>query len=398
MSEAINPKEQQRQRRWRLVLGKESGLSAVDGNDLRIEQALSSLYGTDFQPDRELGFGRGKSMPKAAQWLGEVKDLFPASAVAVIQQDAVKRLDFASLLQDPAFLDAVQPDINLVAQLVMLQGYIPDKAKHSARRLVQQLVEQLLQRFRAPVEQSLRGALNRSARQRRPRANEINWNATIRANLKNYQPDSNALIVETLIGHARKRRRSKKLVLCVDQSGSMASSVIYSSIFAAVLGSMPTLETRLVLFDTAVVDMSEQLADPVEVLFGIQLGGGTDIGKALRYCETLIDNPQETQLALISDLCEGGNHQVLLQTAKRLIDNGVNLVTLLALSDQGKPWYDKQIAASFTALGSPAFACTPEFFPDLMAAALERRDLHRFASERGLGVAVGGDLQAVSSP
>lgn len=393
MTEAINPKNQQRQRRWRLLLGEDSGLSPVTGNDLRIEQSLSALYGPDFHPEQQPGAGRGKSMPKAAQWLGEVKDLFPASAVAVIQQDAVKSLNFASLLQDPAFLDAVQPDIHLVAQLVMLQGYIPDKAKHNARRLVQQLVDELIRRFRAPTEQSLRGALNRAVRQRRPRANEINWNATIRANLKNYQPASNALIVETLIGHARKRRRSKKLVLCVDQSGSMAPSVIYSSIFAAVLSAMPTLETRLVLFDTAVVDMSEQLSDPVDVLFGIQLGGGTDIGKALRYCETLIDSPQETHLVLISDLCEGGSHPVLLQTAKRLIDNGVNLVTLLALSDQGKPWYDKQMAANFTALGSPAFACTPEFFPDLMAAALERKDLHQFASERGLGVAVGGDLE-----
>lgn len=393
MTEAINPKDQQRQRRWRLLLGADSDLPSLGGHDIRIEKALSALYTQGEQ--QELSAGHGRSMPKAAQWLGEVKDLFPASAVAVIQQDAVKRLNIVSLLQDPAFLDAVQPDTHLVAQLVMLQGYIPDSAKHNARRLVRKLVEELLRRFRSPTEQSVRGALDRSARSRRPRPHEINWNATIRANLKHYQPQQNALIVATLIGHARKRRSGKKLVLCVDQSGSMATSVIYSSIFAAVLGSLPSLDTRLVLFDTAVVDMSERLSDPVDVLFGIQLGGGTDIGKALRYCETLIDNPAETHLVLISDLCEGGDKQVLLQTAKRLLDNGVNLVTLLALSDQGKPWYDKAMAADFTALGSPSFACTPEFFPDLMAAALERKDLHRFASEHGLGVAVGGDIEGL---
>ncbi len=251
----------------------------------------------------------------------------------------------------------------------------------------------MLKKFRAPTEQSIRGAINRGARNRRPKANAINWNATIRANLKHYQPDINAIVIENLIGYARKQRRTKKLILCVDQSGSMAASVIYSSVFAAVLSAMPALDTRLVLFDTAIVDMSEMMTDPVDVLFGIQLGGGTDIAKAMRYCEGLIDNPAETHLVLISDLCEGGDAKDLLKTAHRLMENGVNLVTLLALSDEGKPWYDKKMAANFTELGSPAFACSPDYFADLMAAALERRDLHQFASENGLSVAVGGETE-----
>ncbi|NOQ37184.1 MAG: VWA domain-containing protein [Methylococcaceae bacterium] len=388
---AINPKEQQRQRRWRLLLGKDAdGLGGLEGQDQRVDASLSSLYEVGFVPDK-LSAGYGKSMPKAAKWLGEVKNLFPESAVKIIQKDAVKRLDISSLLQDQAFLEQVQPDIHLVSQLIMLQGYIPDSAKHNARRLVAALVEELLRKFRAPTEQSIRGAINRGARDRRPKANAINWNATIRANLKHYQPDINAIIIENLVGYARKRRRTKKIILCVDQSGSMAASVIYSSVFAAVLTALPTVDTRLVLFDTAIVDMSEMMTDPVDVLFGIQLGGGTDIAKAMRYCESLIESPSETHLILISDLCEGGDAKDLLKTAHRLITNGVNLVTLLALSDEGKPWYDKQMAANFTELGSPAFACSPDFFPDLMAAALERRDLHQFASEHGLSVAVGGE-------
>ena len=152
---------------------------------------------------------------------------------------------------------------------------------------------------------------------------------------------------------------------------------------------MPALSTHLVVFDTAVVDLTEELKDPVDVLFGIQLGGGTDIAKAMQYCESLVESPNETHLVLISDLCEGGNKQQLLQTTKRLIESGVNVVTLLALADDGAPWYDKHMAANFTALGSPAFACTPDLFSDLMSAALERRDLHHFASQHNLPVICG---------
>lgn len=384
-----NPTTKERQRRWRLLLGEDGEqLGNLDGSDSRMDNVLSQLYEPGFKRET-LGAGYGKSMPRAAKWMGEIKQLFPSSAVEIIQKDAVKRLDMASLLQDPDFLREVKPDVHLVAQLLTLKNYIPDKAKDNARTLVNQLVEELLKKYRAPMEQAIRGALNRATRNMRPRAGEINWNATIRKNLKTYQPEYNAIIPEKMVGYGRKQRRTKRLILCVDQSGSMANSVIYSSIFAAVLSSMPALSTHLVVFDTAVVDLTEELKDPVDVLFGIQLGGGTDIAKAMQYCESLVESPNETHLVLISDLCEGGNKQQLLQTTQRLIESGVNVVTLLALADDGAPWYDKHMAANFTALGSPAFACTPDLFSDLMSAALERRDLHHFASQHNLPVISG---------
>lgn len=383
-----NPCEQQRKRRWRLLLGQDSeqlgSLAAIDG---RIDRALSQLYEPGYQ--QSLSAGYGKSMPRAAKWMGEIKDLFPASAVQIIQKDALERLDMLSLLNDPGFLQQVKPDVNLVAHLMLLKDHIPDSAKDKVRQLVKQLVEELLKKYRAPMEQSVRGALNRASRNNRPRANEINWNATIRKNLRTYQLEHNAIFPERMVGYGRKQRRSKEIILCVDQSGSMANSVIYSSVFAAVLSSMPALNTKLVVFDTAVVDLSEQLQDPVDVLFGVQLGGGTDIAKAMQYCESLIGNPNNTHLILISDLCEGGNQNHLLQCLQRLIESGVNVVTLLALADDGAPWFDKMMAAKFTALGSPAFACTPDVFPDLMATALERKDLHQFASANNFPVISG---------
>lgn len=382
---------EERQRRWRLILGKEADSLALSTSaDQKLDQLLEKLYEPGYERDfGDRGHGHGKSLPKAARWFTDVKLLFPESAVQIIQQDALQRLDLVALLQDPSFLQTVQPDTNLVATLMNLKHYIPDVARENARKIIAQLVAELMQRYRPPAEQSIRGALNRARRNNRPRYNEVNWNATIRKNLKHWQPEQQVIFPERLVGYGRKQRRSKQIILCVDQSGSMANSVIYSSIFAAILSAMPALQTSLVVFDTEVVDLTEQLQDPVDMLFGIQLGGGTDIAKALQYCEGLIRNPAETQLILISDLYEGGNKQALLHSAQRIIEGGTNLITLLALSDEGAPASDKKIAAQFTALGSPTFACTPDLFPDLMATALERRDLHQFASANNLPVVVG---------
>lgn len=386
--------QDERQRRWRLVLGDESGLDApLSEHDQKLDQLLEQLYVPGESPAQGARYGHhyGRRMPKAALWFKDIRTLFPESAASIIQNDALQRLDMSSLLQDPAFLDSVKPDVNLVASLLMMKDYIPEDARENARRLVKQLVEQLMQHYRPAAEQSIRGALNRATRSNRPRPSEVNWNATIRKNLKHWQPEEQVIFPERLVGYGRRQRRAKQVILCVDQSGSMADSVIYSSIFAAVISSMPSLRTQLVVFDTEVVDLTEELQDPIEMLFGIQLGGGTDIAKALTYCESLITNPSETQLILISDLYENGDKQALLQTAQRIIEGGTNLVTLLALSDEGAPISNRHIAGQFTALGSPAFACTPDLFPQLMAAALERRDLHQFASSNNLPVMVGED-------
>jgi uncharacterized protein with von Willebrand factor type A (vWA) domain len=190
-------------------------------------------------------------------------------------------------------------------------------------------------------------------------------------------------VPEILIGHTRRAKTRAELdhvVLCVDQSGSMAESVVYSSIFAAVLASVPGLSTKLVCFDTSIVDLTEQLADPVEVLFGVQLGGGTDINAALAYCERLVENPAKTHLILITDLFEGGDAAQMLTRAAALKQKGVNLIVLLALSDSGHPSYDTNHAGLIASLGCPVFACTPDQFPPLMAAALTGKDLREWAA------------------
>jgi hypothetical protein len=382
---ANNPKEE-RSRRWRLLLGSAAenesgrgdGLDALSGADLAMDKALAALY----ESDRSGGLG--SSSPNVARWLGDIRQYFPSSVVQVMQKDALDRLDLKQMLFEPELLQTVEPNVHLVSELLSLKNILPNKTKDTARIVVQKVVDELKRKLEQPTRQAVLGSLNHAARNRRPRHNEIDWHRTIRANLKHYQPKHRTIIPETRIGFGRKRSSLRDIVLCVDQSGSMATSVVYAGVFSAVLASLPAISTKMVVFDTAIVDLTEKLADPVDVLFGTQLGGGTDINLALSYCQSLIRQPQETILVLISDLFEGGDANEMLKRVATLVGSGVQMIALLALNDEGAPMFDKSHAAAFATLAIPAFACTPDQFPDLMAAAISRRDLNQWAAAQGI--------------
>ena len=366
-----------RERRWRLLLGEASELP-LDSTDLRLDQCLDGLYG---EGDRKGGLG--SSAPSVSRWLGDIRTFFPSSVAQVMQKDAIERVGLRKLLKDPDFLSQVQPDVHLVATLLSLSKVLPEKTKATARLVIAEVVRQLLQKLAQTTRSAVEGGLRKGQRTRRPRDKDIDWVKTIRANLKNYQPDY-GIIADIRIGHSRRRNSLADVILCVDQSGSMASSVVYSGIFAAVLASLPALHTQMVVFDTAVADLTHLLDDPVEVLFGTQLGGGTDIAEALGYCQALVRRPAETVLVLISDLYEGGDQDLMLARAAALHAAGVQMIALLALSDDGRPGYDHQNAAQLAAMGIPVFACTPDLFPDLMAAALQRQDLSLWAARQDI--------------
>jgi Mg-chelatase subunit ChlD len=375
------PMADDRLRRWRLVLGGEeadgTGIQ-LRGKDLELDGVLGALY------DSERSAGLGGSSPQISRWLGDIRTFFPTSVVRVMQQDAMERLHLRQMLLEPELLTQVEPDVHLVSTLLSLSSVIPSRTRDTARQVVRKVVEDIERRLANQLRQAIRGSLNRSIRNRHPRLPEINWNRTIRANLHNYQPEYHTVVPERLVGYGRRRMALKDVILAIDQSGSMAASVVYSGIFGAVMASVPSIRTRLVVFDTSVVDMTEQLQDPVELLFGVQLGGGTDIGRALEYCQGLITRPQDTVMILISDLIEGGVREKLMQRVAAIVGSGVKLVALLALSDSGKPSYDHDNAAAVSELGAPAFACTPDLFPELMAAALSGRDMRQWASSREL--------------
>ena len=369
--------------RWRLVLGEPTQTAlgvTLAGDELAMDRALGAVY------DHDRKGGLGASNPNIARWLGDIRGFFPSSVVRVIQTDAIERLNLKQLLLEPELLEGCEPDVALVATLLSLSKVLPVKTRETARRVVRRVVDDVERRLRDALVSAVRGALNRSRRTRRPRANAIDWDRTIRKNLRHYQPDRRTIIAETLVGYQPRSAALRDIVLCVDQSGSMASSLVYASIAGAVLASIRSLRTRMIVFDTAVVDLTEHLDDPVDLLFGTQLGGGTDIHKALGYCAGVIDRPRDTTLVLVTDLYEGGDVQGMIRRAAALVASGVNLIVLLALSDDGAPSFDANNARRFAEIGVPCFACTPDKLAAMLAASLQRQDIGLWAASAGLVV------------
>lgn len=381
----------ERLRRWRLILGGEDADGTgedLSGADLKRDKTLDALYGEE----KKRG-GLGGSSPRVARWLGDIRGYFPASVVQVMQRDAMERLGLRKLLLEPELLESVQPDVHLVGTLLSLNQAIPERSRETARAVVRHVVDELERRLAQPTRQAVGGALHRAGRTSRPRAADIDWNRTILANLKHYQPEHGTVVPERLVGYGRRLPQvSREIVLCLDQSGSMASSVVYAGVFGAVLASIRSLRTQIIAFDTAVADLTDLVTDPVELLFGVQLGGGTDINGALAYCQTRIENPRDTIFVLISDLYEGGDNDEMLRRAQAMTASDMQVVCLLALSDDGAPSYDHDNAAALAAMGIPTFACTPDKFPDLIAAAIQRDDLAAWAGNNDIQLAAPEDV------
>jgi Mg-chelatase subunit ChlD len=375
--------EAERLRRWRMVLGGDdadgTGITLA-GDDARIDAALAAVYDRRAALGQARGRGSGRtgglarSAPSVARWLGDIRRYFPVPVVSVLQRDAVERLDLRRLLLEPELLESVEPDLHLVTLLVELNRALPDQTRATARQVIARVLADLERQLADRTRNAVHGALARSSRQRRPRPADIDWPHTIQANLRHWLPDLQTVVPERLVGYGRRQRSlARDVVIAVDQSGSMADSVVYASLFASVLARIPALRTHLVAFDTAVTDLTPVLADPVEVLFGVQLGGGTDIGRALTYCTQLITRPTDTVVILISDLFEGGDAGVMQSRVADLTRSGAHVVCLLALSDEGAPVHDHAAAANLAARGASVLACTPHEFPPLLAQALARR-------------------------
>jgi Mg-chelatase subunit ChlD len=368
--------------RWRLLLGEASAEeldTSLSREEQRMDAALAALYDAAEedsigQPRRSSGLG--SSAPRVARWLGDIRTYFPTSVVQVMQRDAIERLHLTSMLLEPELLDSIQPDVHLASSLVNLSRVMPDSTKRTARAVVGQVVAEIERRIANKTRAAVTGAVSRASRTRRPRPQDIDWNATIRRNLDHYLPEQRTIIPERLVGYGRGANAIvKEVVVAIDQSGSMAESLVYAAVFGATLASIRSLKTSVVAFDTQIADLTEKLSDPVDVLFGCQLGGGTDINRALAYCQQLITRPTESILVLISDLYEGGIAADMLRRVADMLRAGVTVIALLALSDSGAPAYDHEHAAALAALGVPAFACTPDQFPDLLAVAISKGDI-----------------------
>lgn len=390
------PKDMQAVTRWRLILGSGgeeklaqlagSGGIPLTGEEQIMDQALAAIYddtGGELSGSaggasgRGRGAGSGKSAPALSKWLGDVRALFAADTVSIIQNDAMERKGWKQLLFEPELLATVKPDIQMVGTLMTLRGKIPEKTKDTARQLVKAVVDDLVRRMENEIRRAVTGALNRRQHSPLPSLSGIDWKRTIQRNLKHYDPERNLMISEKFYYFDRARRSKEwTVILDIDQSGSMADSVIWASVVGSIFASIPALSTRVVVFDTEVVDLTEACAnDPVDMLFGIQLGGGTDIHKSVRYCEQFVEEPKKTLFILISDLIEGGSQAGLIRRMRDMRESGVRTLCLLALSDSGRPMYDEHVARQLSRDGTPCFACTPAMLPALVEGALKGVDL-----------------------
>lgn len=366
--------------RWRLILGAETeeSFSGMGGGGLSLEEllmdsALGAIYGGPGEGFGEPGRGAGKgpSSPLLSKWLGDLRSLFDPEIVAVVQNDAIERKGLKQLLLEPELLDTLEPDLNLASTLLMLKDQIPKKSKESARAFIRKIVEEINRLLEHDTRRAVAAALNRRAHSPLPSASALDFPYTIRRNLKNYNKELGAVIPERVWFFDRSSRVNRwHVILDIDQSGSMGQSILYSSVMACVLASMSAVRTSVVAFDTQIMDLTPLCADPVDLLFGFQMGGGTDIAKSIAYCQNLVESPAKTLFFLISDLDEGGNRAALLRRLEELKASGVTVVVLLAIADGGKPYYDAQTAQRVAALDIPCFACAPEKLPELLKQAL----------------------------
>lgn len=374
--------------RWRLILGAESeerfsrlGAGGLSEEEALMDQALAAIYNENGEGSFRKGAGsgggaggKGPSCPVVSRWLGDIRTLFDPDLVKIIQSDAVERCGLTELLFEPELLADVEPDIGLVSQILLLKDQVPKRSKESVREYIRKVVEEINKRWENDIRRAVTAALNRRKHSPLPSAAAMDFSTTIRRGLKNYDPQRKRIVPEKFYFFERSARTAANkytIILDVDQSGSMAESVLYASVLSCILASIPALKTRIVAFDTKVVDLTEKCEDPVDLLFGFQLGGGTDIRQSVAYCEQWIENPKKTLFFLISDLAEGGNRAGLLRSLAGMKEAGVTVVCLLAIADGGKPYYDASMAEKVAALSIPCFACSPERLPDLLERAIK---------------------------
>lgn len=368
----LNPEPLDSATRWRLILGPEAEEETTSLSDSALasqDETLDLLYNESRRGEL------GASMPRLHRWLGDLRSYFPGSAIQMIQKDAFTHLGVTDLLLEPELLAALEPDIHLAGVLLETWESLDEPRRAAARKVIQQVADQLIQKIKPPLHQAIRGRLQRDRRLINPPWGQIDWHRTIRRNLKHYQPDLRTLIPETRVGFHRKQRQHKELIILVDQSGSMHASLIYAGIYAAVLAQMPTIRLTLLAFDTRVLDLSKLVHDPVDLLLGFHLGGGTDIGNALAAARKEIQSPKDAVVVLISDLYEGGMPGMMYTHFQALLESGSKVVTLLALGQEGAEEYDQTAARRLHSMGIPAFACGLDQFPDMMSLALAGEDV-----------------------
>ena len=362
------------QRRWRLALGRYANrrLGDLSKQDAGIEQTLDYLYGREYE-ERGVHFDKGlgsmdPTQMSAINWLGKARSLFPESVFKVLQEHALDKYELTELLNDNKTLESLEPNQEALKVLLSFHGRAEPEVKDKLREIANKVIQDIVKRLKADVERSFSGQKNRFLRSNLASSANFDWRKTLQLNLKTYDPDRKRIIAEQLRFNSRQRRHLPwRIILCVDQSGSMTDSIIHAAVMAAILGGLPGVSVKMVLFDTSIIDVSDKLTDPLDTLLSVQLGGGTNIGKAVAYCEQYVEDSERTVFALISDFCEGASPRALFASIARLAEARVKLIGITALDDANAAFFDENIASKAVALGMNVGTMTPDKFAEWLA-------------------------------
>ena len=369
--------------RWRLILGNGADAAlgcCLSGSWAQIDETLGFLYdreygqGRNVRPGGQQGgnrdgqaqsakrqAGSGPSQLTVPEWINTVHTLFPQRTIERLERDALERYELEEMVTNPEVLQRAQPNMALLKAVLHTKHLMNRKVLAMAQTLVRKVVEQLMERLARQMHNVFLGAVDRRRRSFMKVAKNFDAKTTLRRNLAHYDPKTKRVYVKTPYFFSRVRRQTDRwqIIILVDESGSMADSVIHSAVTAAIFHGIRALRTHMVLFDTEVVDVTADCRDPVETIMKVQLGGGTDIGHALSYAAELVDNPRRTIVVLITDFYEGGPLKQLLAVTRQLVESGVTLLGLAALDERAQPNYDRQTAERMVALGAHVGAMTP---------------------------------------
>lgn len=358
--------------RWRLILGKNAekrigftGKYAEDISYEDMEATLDYLYSQEYGDEIRREGGQGDSQLYAAEWIEKVRKLFPKKTVEVLEKQALEHFNLTELLTDKEVLKKMEPNTDLLKTILQFKHLMKNDVIIEAKRIIKKVVDEITEKLQTDIRKSLLGKLNRNMPSHVKSIKNLDIKKTINRNLRHYDSENERIVLKDVYFNSRVKRFNKwNIIIAVDESGSMLDSVIYSAVMAGIFAKLPMIETKLVIFDTSVVDLSGYIDDQVEVLMGMQLGGGTDIGGALGYCEKLCQNPHETIFVTVTDLYEGGSTQALLKTCADIIGSGSKMIFLTALDRDANPAYDKNLGQKLADMGAFVGAMTPEQLGD----------------------------------
>lgn len=359
--------------KWRLILGKYSNEQIGFGEDgssfnyMDMDALLDYLYSREYGEEdgvrRERGNRKGSLDPSnltVPSWITKIREVFPKETVEILEKHALDKYELTELLTDKEVLEKLEPNKELLKNILQMKHLMKGEILETAKEIVKKVADDITKKLESDVKKAIVGRVNKNKSSLIKSSRNIDYKRTIKANLKNFDTEENRLVVDKVYFNDRvKKYNPWNVIIAVDESGSMLDSVIHSAIMAGIFSKLPMLKTNLVIFDTEVVDLSGYIDDPVTTLMSVQLGGGTNITKALQYCETLIENPHRTMVILVTDLYEGYGYGNMYATSKSIIESGAKLIVLTALDMESTPTYDKNAAQKMASLGAEVGAMTP---------------------------------------